>query len=199
LIRIVPQPEPPDFDRRVRQPGLRALAKDPARFRPFWNRCAHQLWDAYQGICAYLCIYIPRGTGARSVDHLAPKSRHPSSAYEWSNYRLVSSLMNSRKREFEDVLDPFEIENGWFILEPSFLQILPNPDLDETRRGQVQATIDRLKLNDEECLEARAGFYREYIAGHMKFALLAKWSPFVAAELKRQGLAADANEQDEEA
>jgi hypothetical protein len=96
--------------------------------------------------------------------------------------------MNSRKREFEDVLDPFEIEDGWFILEPSFLQVLPNPDLDDEGRARVQATIDRLKLNDEECLEARAGFYREYIAGRMTFALLEKWSPFVAAELRRQGL-----------
>jgi hypothetical protein len=99
--------------------------------------------------------------------------------------------MNSRKREFEDVLDPFEIENGWFILDPTFLQVLPNPDLDEDTYRQVQATIDRLKINDEECLEARWGFYREYIDGEMTFALLAKWSPFVAAELKRQGLAVD--------
>ncbi|HEV7509363.1 MAG TPA: hypothetical protein VGS07_31090 [Thermoanaerobaculia bacterium] len=189
MIRIVPQLEPPDFDKRVRQPGLRALAKNPVDFSPFWRHCVVQLWDAYQGICAYLCIYIPRGTGARSVDHLAPKSGHPSSAYEWSNYRLVCSLMNSRKREFEDVLDPFEIENGWFILDPTFLQVLPSPSLDATTRGQVQATINRLKLNDEECLEARWGFYREYIDGHMTFALFAKWSPFVAAELKRQGLA----------
>jgi hypothetical protein len=95
--------------------------------------------------------------------------------------------MNSRKREFEDVLDPFEIENGWFILEPSFLLVLPNPDLDEGRRGQVQATINRLKLNDEECLKARASFYQEYIDGHMTFALFEKWSPFVASSRDGRG------------
>ena len=188
MIRVLPQPEPADFDARVRQPGLRDLARNPERFPNHWRHCAMQLWEAYKGICAYLCVVIPRGTGARSVDHLAPKSNHPKVAYEWSNYRLVCSLMNARKREFEDVLDPFEILDGWFILELSFLQVLPNPDLDEETRSRVKATIDRLKLDDDECRKARAMYYDAYLEGDLPFHLLERWSPFVAMELRRQGL-----------
>lgn len=187
MIRVHPQPEPADFDERVRQPGLRALDRDPESFQNYWRHCAVQLWEAYKGVCAYLCIIIPRGTGARSVDHLAPKSSHPALAYEWSNYRLVCALMNSRKRDFEDVLDPFEILDGWFILELSFLQLLPNPDLDTPTRESVEATIDRLKLNDDECRRARAMYYDAYLAGDLSFNRLLEWSPFVAMEIQRQG------------
>jgi hypothetical protein len=97
--------------------------------------------------------------------------------------------MNSRKRELEDVLDPFEVEDGWFSLELSFLQILPSPDLVEANRVRVQGTIDRLRLNDNECLQARATYYEPYRLGELTFQRLAEWSPFVAAELRRQGLA----------
>ena len=42
MIRVEPQPEPPDFDHRVRQPGLRALAENrdplPAHWRPAIER-----------------------------------------------------------------------------------------------------------------------------------------------------------------
>jgi hypothetical protein len=187
VIRVHPQPEPDDFDVKVRQPGLGALLAGLS-IPPFWRECALQLWEAYKGICSYLCVFIPRGTATRSVDHFQPKSRRRDLIYEWSNYRLSCSLMNSRKREFEDVLDPFEVEDGWFILEFSFLQILPSPDLDDATRARVQATIDRLKLNDNECLQARATYFEPYRRGELALPRLVEWSPFVARELRRQGL-----------
>ena len=56
------------------------------------------------------------------VDHFYPKSVRPDMAYEWSNFRLASLKLNCRKREFQDVLDPFTIEPGWFCLSfPSLL------------------------------------------------------------------------------
>lgn len=186
MIRVEPQPEPPGFDRLVRQPGQRALAESAEVLPPYWRECITDLYDAYHGICAYLCVIIPRGTGAKSVDHLAPKSKRRELSYEWHNYRLVCARMNARKRDFEDVLDPFEIRDGWFVLEFSFLQVLPTPDLDEPARGLVQATIDRLDLNDEECIRARSMYYDAYIEGGLTFAWLEQWSPFVARELKRQ-------------
>ncbi len=187
MIRVQPQPEPDDFDARVRQPGLRDLKSRPGEFPNHWRHCSKQLWEAYNGICAYLCVHIPPGTGARSVDHHAPKKSNPDLAYEWSNYRLVCSLMNARKREFEDVLDPFTIEDGWFILDLSGLQVLPNPGLDEATRQSVQATIDRLKLNDKECRDARANYYDDFATSRLPFDLLEEKSPFVAMELRRQG------------
>lgn len=192
MIRVQRHPEPEDFDEKIRQPGLRALSQGAAVPPPLWRECLQQLWDAYGGICAYLGIFIQPGVGARSVDHFIPKSRRPDLLYEWANYRLACSLMNSRKHQFEDVLDPFEVEDGWFSLDLSFLQVLPNPTLDELTRVRVQATIDRLDLNDSECIQARTKEYDAYLNDDLPFRLLEKWSPFVAMELKRQGLAADA-------
>lgn len=195
VIRVEPQPEPADFDQKVRQPGLRALAKSGSgELPPFWRECLKQLWHAYGGICAYLAVRIPPGTGARSVDHLAPRKRRRDLAYEWTNFRLVSSLMNARKGIFEDVLDPFEVEDGWFVLELSSLELLPNPELAPARCELVQQTIDRLRLNDPECVAARAEHYDAYLrhledpAAGMTFDLLARWSPLVAKEVIRQGI-----------
>lgn len=87
MMRVHQAPEPDAFDELVRQPGRRALdrlaaekysgSKEavPAReFPPHWRRSLDDLLAAYSRICSYLCLYIPRGTGARSVDHMVPKS-----------------------------------------------------------------------------------------------------------------------------
>ena len=123
MIPVTPAPEPPAFDRKVRQPGLRAIAElagaqpDPPRttgrpyppvaasrdeipagkFPPYWREMLDDLMESYHRICAHLCLYIPRGTGAPSVDHAVAKSQRWDQVYEWSNYRLACSLMNARK------------------------------------------------------------------------------------------------------
>ena len=127
MIRVIPQPEPAEFDKLVRRPGKLALDKGRDDLPSYWRHYTDQLYDAYGGVCAYLSVWISRGTGGRSVEHFAPKSMHRALTCEWSNYRLVSTLMNSRKRDFEDVLDPFKIDNGWFELEFMALQVRPNP------------------------------------------------------------------------
>ena len=110
MMRVHPAPEPDAFDENVRQPGRRALDRLAAEkysgskeaipvseFPPYWRRSLDDLLAAYHRICSYLCLYIPRGTGARSVDHMVPKSTAWDQAYEWHNFRLACSLMNSRK------------------------------------------------------------------------------------------------------
>lgn len=190
MIHVAPRDEPAYFEARVRQPGREAVANGVNPLPDYWRRCLGDLYRLYDGICAYVCIHIPPVTGGRSVEHFAPKSKHPDDAYEWQNYRLVCSIMNSRKRDFEDVLDPFEVVNGWFQLQLTSMKVFPNPDLAPDVRDQVDATIERLKLNKADCLEARSNYYNEYIAEDdpLPFRLLRKWSPFVAMELERQGL-----------
>lgn len=185
MIRVEAQPEPEDFDARVRQPGRQAIATGIDPLPPYWRHSLPQLHHAYGGICAYLSIRIPRGVGSRSTDHFVAKSKETDLIYEWSNYRLACSLMNSRKGSFTDILDPFEIEDGWFVLELSALQVLPNPELPEELRKAVQDTIDRLDLNDSECLAARGEVF-DYFLQHGSFKALEKQSPFVARELRRQ-------------
>jgi len=193
VIHVEAKDEPPDFDERVRQPGLQALERGDNPLPDYWRRCLDDLYDLYDGICAYACVFIPPVTGGRTVEHFAPKKKHRDHAYEWSNYRLVCSVMNSRKRDFEDVLDPFEIPDGWFHLQLTTMKVLPNPNLSPDIKAKVEDTINRLKLNNKDCIEARSTYYDEYITDNnpLPFRLLKKWSPFVAMELERQSLRRD--------
>ena len=199
MIRVVPACEPGDFDEVVRQPGRRALEKladkdysgskdaiPASEFPPLWRKSLDDLLTSYNRICSYLCLYIPRGTGARSVDHMLPKSRNWDQAYEWTNYRLACSLMNARKGAVASVLDPFEIEDGWFALELVDFQVAPGEGLVSGVAEAVKGTIERLRLNDLECCKAREEYAQAYWDGDVAFDYLRRHAPFLARELRRQ-------------
>lgn len=198
MIPVTPQPEPEDFDTEVRQKGLRWLAKHdiditvalpPRQFLPFlWRDCMDELHRRYGGVCAYLAVFIERTTGAGSVDHFLPKSLRPDLLYEWCNYRLACSAINSRKRNFTDVLDPFEVKDDWFYLEFVSGYIFPNPQLPASLQQKIQATIDRLKLDSPANREMRADHYLSYCEGQITKEYLKGYSPFVWKEADRQGL-----------
>ncbi len=190
MIHVDPQPEPSDFDKTVRAPGRRFRESNPdgQELPPYWRACLDDLHKAYRGICSYVNIYINRVTGARTVDHFIAKSGAREEAYEWSNYRLACSLMNSRKGRFDDVLDPFEVEDGWFVLEFGFLKLFPNPELAPDLQDRVQNTINRLGLNDKSCRDARDEYCRDYIEGAISFDYLKRYCPLVAREMAREGL-----------
>ena len=75
-------------------------------FPEFWRLALPDLLNGYDRICAYSCFYIEDVTGAASVDHFVGKAEDWRQVYEWRNYRLVCSLMNSRKLT-TSILDPF--------------------------------------------------------------------------------------------
>ena len=197
MIPVMPQPEPATFDKKVRQKGsnyLRAqgfslshpIPKD-AELRPYWRDCLDDLHSSYQGICAYLCVFIERVTGGTSVDHFIAKSRLAGLAYEWSNYRLACSVMNSRKSNYDSVLDPFEVRDGWFHLELVSGRIYPNPCFPSDKKA-VEDTIKCLGLDDPQCREMRARRYLYYINKEISSDYLRKHSPHVWQEANRQRL-----------
>lgn len=196
MIPVAPQPEPADFDAKVRKKGLKYLRDHnlslgqplplKTKIPPHWRKCMDDLHDRYCGVCAYLAIFIERVTGACSVDHFIAKSSLAGQAYEWDNYRLACSIMNSRKREYDDVLDPFVIGQGWFRLELVSGRIYPNPNA--LNPVAAQDTIDRLKLDDGKCREVRARHFQDYISGDVSAAYLRRRSPFIWFEADRQGL-----------
>jgi uncharacterized protein (TIGR02646 family) len=203
VIPVTPQPEPEEFDTRVRKRGdAWILKKGLDRSAPlpkgieypknpaYWAKqrdsysCLEQLYQAYGKICAYTGLHL--SVGAKSVDHFVPKSRLVGLAFEWNNYRLACRNINGIKEDFEDVLDPFFLESETFflVLETGFIYV--NPHLENTPLGiAAQKTITSLKLFLYE--DDRAEDYADFKNGEMPAALLQKYSPFVYLEAQRQG------------
>ncbi|MCU0700366.1 MAG: hypothetical protein MUC96_27975 [Myxococcaceae bacterium] len=183
MIPVAPAPEPASFDAVVRRPGRTWLTKHKTgKLKPYWASCLDELWLRYHGVCAYLATHFERVTGAASVEHFVAKSSARQLAYEWSNYRLASRDVNGRKSDFDDVLDPFELEPDTFRLVLVLGQIVVNPSLRGSRRQRAADTIERLGLDRPLAREMRARHFEELHAGRR----LPHDSPFVWAEMQRQ-------------
>ena len=117
---------------------------------------------------------------------MVAKSKALDLVYEWSNYRLACRRMNGKKRD-ADVLDPFEIGDGWFALDLVAFQVVPGHGLSADVRTQVVETIETLDLSDDYCCKLRAEYAQDYWAGEIELPYLRRRAPFVAKELERQG------------
>lgn len=198
MIPVAEQSEPADFDMNVRTRGLAHLNKlgvsldqplpRKTEIEPYWRACLTDLHLAYSGICAYLGVHFERVMGGGSVDHFIAKSADAGLAYEWRNYRLACLTMNSRKREYSDVLDPFYLAPDLFRLQLSTGHIYPNPHLAAAPMRLVEQTIERLGLDDTQCRDMRASWYQDYLEYGLPADYLKKKSPFVWYEANRQGL-----------
>jgi len=216
VIRVASADEPASFDAKVRRRGLDAIAelvgeapsrtrRGPRRrhnfasrdqisadaFPTFWRGALPDLHDAYDGLCAYLSLYIEHGTGAPSIDHFVPKSKDWRLVYEWSNYRLCAALINGHRSDREIAHDPFTLEAGLFALEFTEYQVKPGPAARGSTSDAVMRTIDDLGLNQRDCRKAREEYVAAYRNGPPKgieLPWLERRAPFIARELRRQGL-----------
>lgn len=222
MIRLTLAPEPPSFQKTVREPGENALAllegkplphkrsgapikatklkgdsplmangkpvkKTVADF-PYWTNCLDDLHRAYNGICAYYCFRCEKAL-LPQVDHFVAKcDQSPMLAYEWSNFRLACGAANTLKNRFPDVLDPAQIEDGWFHLDINSLRVYANPALSPPVRDAVDATITRLKLSEGDALAVRQHAISHFRQGRVAFSFLELDHPFLARELARQGI-----------
>ena len=109
---------------------------------------------------------------------MMPRSVDWSQVYEWDNYRLACSLMNSRKKDAIYVLDPFQVKTGWFELELVGFQIKPGRFAAGPAFGnRVERTITRLRLNEDDCRTARERYAVNYWNGELPLAFLSRASP----------------------
>lgn len=193
MIKVLPAPKPDFFDIKVKKPGCAFLRKHPKPTQQQWN--SHSYWrrtlfalhQRYNGICAYSCHWIPYDTGEDTVEHFKPKSKYPNHAYEWTNYRLVCQLLNSRKGK-KVVIDPFQMTTGWFVIDFPSLMVRPADGLVATIRKRVESTCIVLGLNEENtCMLMRQEFVIEYCLGNINYTHIEKRAPFLALEMKRQG------------
>ncbi|MBN2495254.1 MAG: hypothetical protein JXR96_11725 [Deltaproteobacteria bacterium] len=161
MMRFEPVLEPPDFDARARRPGKQWLESHPDKKRPrdLWTPFKPALASGFGQLCGYSAIYEPIGV----VDHYMSVSRHRHLAYEWSNYRFASDRINKIKKDADDVLDPFEVDDAWFeILLPS-LQLVLTDAVPEDVRPRAEYTLHRLRLRDDESMiRLRREWYRMY-------------------------------------
>lgn len=169
----------------VREPITRPGDLPTDELKPYWTEAIHWLLEAYDRVCAFCCFRI-HTSASPSVDHMVPKSRAWDKAYEWSNYRLASLRLNASKG-IHDVIDPFDVQPGWFALEFTFGQVVPGPiaAADPVLRKRVEDTIRDLGLN--EFAKDRVRDLEDYERGEVGIERLRVESPFVALELERQG------------
>lgn len=198
MLRVEAAAEPATFESQVRTPGRTFLAtynvppkrKLPPKTKipPYWRKCLADLHSAYDGICAYAGIYLERCVGGVTADHFIAKVGSLDKTYEWSNYRLACSTLNSRKGKFSLALDPFKVRTGDFHLELVTGKIFPNPRLNQRRLKKVADTIRILKLDDANFREMRVRRFTDFCNNHVDEFHLRTYSPFIWIEARRQGL-----------
>ena len=190
MIPVSPQPEPLDFDKKVRKPGNEFLKIHPANttdIPPYWHNIEKELWTAYNGICSYFSIYFEIVDGASSVDHFIPKSKAKELAYEWSNYRLAC-LGANRQKNLKQVLDPFNVEKDSFFINFVDGEIYVSAEKDATYRDLCEKTITNLNLNCAALKSMRMKHFSNYINKEVSLQYLKTHSPLVYNEIIRQKL-----------
>ena len=192
MIPVTLQSEYPEFDAQVRQPGLEFLKNNPNpstkefRRHNYWSRAASNLHSAYSGLCAYTTMYL---ADISSVDHFLPKTNYPYLAYEWDNYRLARQQINARKGDTEEILDPFKIKIGWFVLDLPSCLIRPGDEIDPKIKKKVDSTINILRLNaDDRLVQERCNWLVYLADGEITINFLDRHYPFLSAEIRRQGI-----------
>ena len=213
MIPVALAREPENFDKNIRQPGLSAIdelvgraprikrrgprrskiadleAKIPAdKYPPLWRKALDDMMNAYKQRCAYLAMFIEE-TGNPTVDHVLPKSLAWDRVYEWSNYRLCTGIVNSKKGELLGLVDPIEAKAGWFELDLASCRVVRGASAPKAQHPKIDATLPLLNIRD--CCVQRRRYVDEYRRGPgstgIDLAYLEYRAPFVAQELRRQG------------
>ncbi len=184
MIRFERVAEPADFDRRAKVPGTHWLAANPGGGRPkdCWTSFKGELAEGFRNLCAYSAMYEPVGT----VDHFVSCHEDRSRAYEWENYRYCAGWINSSKGNVPagDLLDPFDIEDGWFELHLPSLQLQVSDTIPDELRQRAEYVLKRLHLRDDErVMRQRTVWYRMYQQGEISHAGLESKAPLIAAAI----------------
>ncbi len=200
MIPCSPGAEPNDFDAQVRKPGRKWLAAHPKpaqklpgrRWRPldYWSPFRPRLGAAFGNLCAYGAMYEPGGT----VDHFTSCDADATQAYEWTNYRFASQWINSSKQTADDnVMDPCEVQDGWFEISLPDLQLRVTDAVPPAKRQLAEDTLIRLHLRDDErVMRQREEWYRMYRENELTLAGLMKKAPLIAKAVEKALAAAAA-------
>ena len=185
-----PIPEPADFDSACREPGIvwyvsqRLAGKTPktSDFPNLWANYEKDLAQGFHERCGWWAMWIAEG----QVDHYLSKKHRPDLTYQWSNYRYISGSVNGSKKNHDDkVLDPFEIQEGWFeVILPS-MQLIVTSLLPPELETRARFTLNKLHLREgTKVVRCRRRWYQSYKDG-MSMSELEKFAPLVARAVKK--------------
>jgi len=185
MIPVAKVAKPRGYD-AVKQSGDAWLCANPNAKRPkdLWSPCLSHLADGFSHLCGYAAMLDPTGG---TVDHDLSWDRQPDLAYDWSNFRFVSYILNASKRTADDaVLDPYLVQSGWFeILLPS-LQMQLTAKVPAKHRAKAEFTLKRLKLGDgEKVIRWRRHYYEAYQRGSLDLDGLRDFAPLIAEAVER--------------
>jgi hypothetical protein len=105
-----------------------------------WSPFKAKLRETFGRRCGFLAMWVPSGT----LDHWISIHTDRALAYEWENYRFVDGAVNSAKKPAWEgqLIDPFEVEEGWFELLLPSLQLVAS-ETGPGRNSGVKAQIVR--------------------------------------------------------
>lgn len=183
------RPEPAYFDADIRQRGLQWLAEHPGhtgRPRPFWTEkreCRQDLRRAFNSLCGYSLMQEMRGT----VDHFISWHTDNTQAYEWSNYRFASAVVNSSKQTADAaVWDPFAIEFRWLEIHLPSMIMKVSSDAPPDQVQRLQNTLDRLPITDQdEVIDFRGALYDDHKTGGASLDVVRRFAPVLANSIER--------------
>lgn len=120
-------------------------------------------------------------------------SRITDNLYFYSIFQSVTGWINSSNRTANDaVLDPCQVEDGWFeILLPS-LQLVLTDAVPDHEKNRAEYTLNRLHLRDDErVIRQRREWYRMYQDGELTIDGLERKAPLIARAIRKQQVAGD--------
>ncbi|MFT3769904.1 MAG: hypothetical protein QM820_31120 [Minicystis sp.] len=180
---------PRGFNQRVRRPGDRWLAEHPeaTRVPPYWSRVRAQVIAAFEERCAYTAMWLSHDG---EIDHFISIHEDRRKAYRWSNLRYAASWFNSSKQNVPStqILDPFEVGDGWFEIVLPSLELVVTDQCPESLRSKARFMLDRLGLaKGERVMRSRARFYAIYNPNDpATLAFLDQFAPLIARAIRKQ-------------
>jgi hypothetical protein len=175
-----PIPKPQNFTRDCTAKGKTWLAENPDsdKFPPLWQKYQPQLAAGFNDRCGWWAMRIADG----AVDHYLSKKNHRERAYDWSNYRYISATVNSSKGNLDNqVLDPFEIQPGWFEVQLPSMLLIRTALVPLALQARADFTINKLQLVCGRKVRLnRRRWYEEYKKGFITDAGLATYAPLIA-------------------
>ena len=93
-------------------------------------------------------------------------------------------------------MDPFTIGQGWFAITFPQCDVVLGPGVPKGKEAKAQFTIKALDLNSENLLDVRSDMAVEFRDEDVTLGFVWRWYPFLAVEIKRQGSAYGATDED---